>query len=45
MRTLTASLLAFVILQASGSRVTPWVPDNGDGTYRNPVIFADYSDA
>ncbi len=21
-----------------------WVPDNGDGTYRNPVIFADYSD-
>jgi len=22
----------------------PWVPDNGDGTYKNPVIFADYSD-
>jgi len=22
----------------------PWVPDNGDGTYTNPVIFADYSD-
>lgn len=21
-----------------------WVPDNGDGTYKNPVIFADYSD-
>ena len=21
-----------------------WIPDNGDGTYRNPVIFADYSD-
>jgi beta-xylosidase len=21
-----------------------WVPDNGDGTYSNPVIFADYSD-
>jgi beta-xylosidase len=21
-----------------------WVPDNGDGTYTNPVIFADYSD-
>jgi beta-xylosidase len=21
-----------------------WVPDNGDGTYRNPVINADYSD-
>jgi beta-xylosidase len=24
--------------------IGPWVPDNGDGTYRNPVIFADYSD-
>lgn len=21
-----------------------WVADNGDGTYRNPVLFADYSD-
>lgn len=21
-----------------------WVPDNGDGTYKNPIIFADYSD-
>lgn len=21
-----------------------WVADNGDGTYRNPIIFADYSD-
>ncbi len=22
----------------------PWQPDCGDGTYRNPVIYADYSD-
>ena len=22
----------------------PWTPDQGDGTYRNPVIYADYSD-
>ena len=22
----------------------PWNPDNGDGTYSNPVLFADYSD-
>lgn len=22
----------------------PWVPDQQDGTYRNPIIFADYSD-
>jgi beta-xylosidase len=21
-----------------------WSPDNGDGTYKNPIIFADYSD-
>jgi hypothetical protein len=30
---------------ASGLRAAaPWVPDQGDGTYRNPVLFADYSD-
>ncbi len=22
----------------------PWIPDRGDGTYLNPVLFADYSD-
>ena len=22
----------------------PWSPDNGDGTYKNPILFADYSD-
>src|SRR5690349_17831114 len=22
----------------------PWISDAGDGTYRNPVLFADYSD-
>jgi beta-xylosidase len=22
----------------------PWTPDCGDGTYRNPVLYADYSD-
>jgi beta-xylosidase len=21
-----------------------WIPDRGDGTYRNPIIYADYSD-
>ncbi len=24
--------------------VYPWVPDQGDGTYRNPILLADYSD-
>src|SRR4029078_13588883 len=28
--------------QTSVSKV--WVADNGDGTYRNPIIHADYSD-
>lgn len=22
----------------------PWTPDQGDGTYRNPILYADYSD-
>ena len=22
-----------------------WVPDNGDGTYTNPILYADYSDS
>src|SRR5215210_5124207 len=26
------------------SSAGPWVPDQGDGTYRNPIIHADYSD-
>jgi hypothetical protein len=29
---------------AGGENPGPWSPDNGDGTYKNPIIFADYSD-
>jgi beta-xylosidase/pectate lyase len=29
------------LLPAPGA---PWVPDHGDGTFTNPVIYADYSD-
>jgi beta-xylosidase len=29
---------------SSPSTRAPWISDQGDGTYRNPVIFADYSD-
>ena len=25
-------------------RSAAWSPDNGDGTYTNPVLYADYSD-
>jgi beta-xylosidase len=36
-------LLSFgVAAQQPVSKV--WVPDNGDGTYKNPIIHADYSD-
>ena len=33
-----------MLLLAIESRANPWVADNGDGTYRNPVLYADYSD-
>ena len=48
--TLTLSLFllfAGVVLaqQSAGPFVSQvWVADNGDGTYKNPIIFADYSD-
>jgi beta-xylosidase len=45
------SLILFSFYQAvlfagiSGENGNPiWNPDNGDGTYKNPIIFADYSD-
>jgi beta-xylosidase len=28
----------------SAEPTVPWVPDHGDGTFHNPVLFADYSD-
>lgn len=41
--------LAFALLIAALSVISQppsrvWVADNGDGTYRNPIIHADYSD-
>jgi beta-xylosidase len=32
------------ILTAYAQTQPAWVPDNGDGTYTNPVLHADYSD-
>jgi beta-xylosidase len=48
-------MLAFFLLSSAFSIVFPnaadssnassvWQPDNGDGTYKNPIIYADYSD-
>ncbi len=42
------TILAFVVLAALSAhaqyRSQVWSPDNGDGTFTNPVINADYSD-
>lgn len=40
-------LLAFAampLMAQAQYRSEAWCPDNGDGTYKNPVINADYSD-
>jgi beta-xylosidase len=32
------------LASAQGDARSPWVPDLGDGTFKNPIIYADYSD-
>ena len=45
MRKTMLTLLAAMALTASAQyKSQVWSPDNGDGTYTNPVINADYSD-
>jgi beta-xylosidase len=43
-----SALIAFIISLNAFSQKPyvskVWVPDNGDGTYKNPIINADYSD-
>jgi Beta-xylosidase len=41
---LLLTILAWRPISAQTSVSKVWVPDNGDGTYRNPIIHADYSD-
>ena len=38
--------IAMILCTASGvaQRSEVWVADKGDGTYKNPVVNADYSD-
>ncbi|MCB0639876.1 MAG: glycoside hydrolase 43 family protein [Lewinella sp.] len=36
--------IIFLLLLATGLQAQVWQPDQGDGTYRNPILFADYSD-
>ena len=45
MRKLIFTMLAMVPMMVSAQyKSQVWSPDNGDGTYTNPVINADYSD-
>lgn len=43
-KTLLALLLAMPLAMSAQYKSQVWSPDNGDGTYTNPVINADYSD-
>ncbi len=38
------SLFFSIAVNSCGAQTVPWVPDTENGRYRNPVIFADYSD-
>jgi beta-xylosidase len=43
--TVGVSLLSFSAVSAQNTYVSKvWVADNGNGTYKNPVLHADYSD-
>ena len=45
MRKLILATLAALPMMVMGQyKSQVWSPDNGDGTYTNPVINADYSD-
>ncbi len=37
-------LLTLLLVLFGQSVNAQWIPDLGDGTYKNPIIFADYSD-
>jgi beta-xylosidase len=48
MKSFTAAIflfaITFVVSAQTGDVSKVWVADNGNGTYKNPVIHADYSD-
>jgi beta-xylosidase len=43
-RALRTALLLLGCAVALPASAQPWLPDLGNGRYRNPVVFADYSD-
>ncbi|KAF2333902.1 glycoside hydrolase 43 family protein [Flavobacterium nitrogenifigens] len=44
MKNIRIILFLFCIIPFQKNTAQVWTPDNGDGTYTNPVIHADYSD-
>jgi hypothetical protein len=42
--TIAIGLLAMVVVPGATQGRGAWIPDQGDGTYVNPIVFADYSD-
>src|SRR4026207_847466 len=44
MRSIFAVFVFAFAFAAAHPQSKVWVADNGDGTYRNPIIHADYSD-
>src|SRR5919107_779537 len=38
------ALLIFAFDSSAQTKSKVWVADNGDGTYKNPILHADYSD-
>jgi beta-xylosidase len=38
------AILAILLTQNATGQSKVWVADNGDGTYKNPILYADYSD-
>ena len=43
-QSIITALMILPISMSAQYRSQVWSPDNGDGTYKNPVINADYSD-
>jgi beta-xylosidase len=39
-----ASTQIAALMDSPADGAYPWIPDSGDGTFRNPIICADYSD-
>ena len=42
--TILLIVILLVTKSFSQSGTAPWVADNGDGTYKNPILYLDYSD-